>query len=133
MFKYNDLVGVPFQDGGRGPDSYDCWGLAIEIFHRQGITLSDYCISSEATANVSLLMGNAIHSQWNRLITPKEGCLTVIRMLPEGWANHCGIYIGSGKFIHAYSDETGVVIDRIRRWGPRIIGYYWPMEAAYET
>lgn len=133
MFKYNDIIGIPFKDGGRSKqEGFDCWGLALELFRRQGIDLSDYKISSEATMAVSDEMGRALPTKWKKLTAPTEGCLVVIRMLPEGWANHCGIYIGYGKFIHAYCDETGVVIDRLKRWGPRVVGFYWPMEAAYE-
>jgi cell wall-associated NlpC family hydrolase len=132
VFKYGDLVGLPFKDGGRGPKAYDCWGLAVELFRRQGMHLHDYQCSSEATKQVARCMATGI-LDWQKLDKPEAGALVMIRMLDEGWANHCGIYLAHDKFIHAYSEETGVVIDRIKRWGPRIIGYYWPMEAAYET
>lgn len=131
MFSYDDLVGVPFKDGGRSKEQgFDCWGLALELFKRQDIWLTDYQCSSEATAQVA---GNMLKArpQWRKLDAPIIGCLVVIRMLDEGWANHCGVYVGAGKFIHAYTEDTGVVIDRVRRWGPRIIGYYWPTEDAY--
>ena len=127
--RYDDLVGLPFQDGGRGPDSYDCWGLAMELFRRRGLLLHDYFCSSEATAGVARLMEDG-RVEWRRLAGPEPGCLVAIRMLDVGWANHCGVYLESGRFIHAYSEETGVVIDRIRRWGPRVVGYYVPLEGA---
>lgn len=129
MCKYDDLVGLPFRDGGRGPDSYDCWGLVLELFRRRGIVLHDYCCSSESTAGVARLMGQG-RAEWRRLEAPEPGCLVAIRMLDVGWANHCGMCLGEGRFIHAYSEETGVVIDRLRRWGPRIAGYYLPLEGA---
>lgn len=131
MVDYEDLVGIPFKDGGRDENGYDCWGLARELFKRQGINLRDYTCSSENTIVVAQLM-KGDEPLWEKLQKPRSGCLIAIRMLHDGWANHCGIYIENGKFIHAYSEETGVVIDRIQRWGPRIIGYYWPTEAAYE-
>lgn len=43
--EYKDLVGKAYRNGGRGNDAYDCWGLVIEIYRRQGITLNDYPIS----------------------------------------------------------------------------------------
>ncbi|WP_427113002.1 C40 family peptidase [Megasphaera sueciensis] len=132
MFKYDDLVGLPFRNGGRDGHGYDCWGLAVELFRRQGIVLKDYVCSSEATQDVACYMADG-RQEWKKLDHSISGCLVVIRLLDTGWANHCGIYIGNGKFIHAYSEQTGVVIDRIKRWGPRIVGYYWPTEAAYET
>lgn len=131
MFKYEDVIGLPFQDGGRGNPGYDCWGLTKELFRRQGIRLREYTCSSEDTAAVAGYMED-LKQYWHRLEEPCTGCLVAVRMLDTGWVNHCGVYLGHGRFIHAYCEETGVVVDRIRRWGPRIIGYYWPTGAAYE-
>ena len=35
-FAYDDLIGVPFVDGGRDKNGLDCWGLVKEAFRRQG-------------------------------------------------------------------------------------------------
>ena len=37
----SDLIGLPYELGGRGPDSYDCWGLCVEVARRGGILLPD--------------------------------------------------------------------------------------------
>jgi cell wall-associated NlpC family hydrolase len=39
--------------------------------------------------------------------------------------SHVGIYIGSGKFIHAANERTGVRIDQITAdyWAKRLEGY----------
>ena len=45
---YNDLIGLPFQDEGRGPYGYDCYGLLVEVYRRNGVILP--------TINVSVLL-----------------------------------------------------------------------------
>lgn len=30
----NDFIGKEYEDGGRGPDTFDCWGLARAVRHQ---------------------------------------------------------------------------------------------------
>lgn len=123
--EYRDLIGVPFADGGRDARTgLDCWGLALEMFRRQGIHIKDYKISAVETVEIADKMG-IDKTDWAKIPEPKIGCLVLIRLSPNVWANHVGVYLGGGHFIHAYS-ATGVCIDRIKRWRSRIIGYYVP-------
>ena len=62
---------------------------------------------------------------WEKLDEPKIGCLVLIRTEPKLWANHVGIYIGDGRFIHAYL-MAGVCVSTIKRWKSHIVGYYYP-------
>jgi len=122
--KYEDLIGVPFIDGGRDKSGMDCWGLAREMYRRQGIDIPDYHVSAVSAVSVASQMGVDV-AYWQKLAQPALGCLVLIRLSPDVWANHVGIYIGDGKFIHAYS-ATGVSIGRLRRWRSRIVGFYVP-------
>ena len=122
--EFQDLIGKPFKDGARGPDAYDCWGLAMELFRRQGITLPEYPISAMATQMIALAMSTHEH-EWIKLAGPQPGCLVVISISCSTWANHVGVYIGDNKFIHCYR-STGVVVDHLSRWQSRIAGYYRP-------
>lgn len=123
--EYRDLIGVPFVDGGRDASTgLDCWGLALEMFRRQGIHIKDYHISAIETVEIAEKMG-VDKADWEKLGAPEVGCLVLIRLSPHVWANHVGVYLGDGRFIHAYS-ATGVCIDRIARWRSRILGYYMP-------
>ncbi len=123
-FAYDDLIGVPFVDGGRDKSGLDCWGLVKEAFRRQGCEVPDYHISAVEAADIAGTMKRQ-EDDWVRLNGPHVGCLVLLRLTPGLWANHVGIYIGDGRFLHAYL-PTGVCIDRLRRWQSRIVGYYSP-------
>lgn len=122
--KYDDLIGIPFLDGGRTVKGLDCWGLAKLIYQRIGIDVGEYNISSESAHEISLTMKEELADKWIPLNRPEKGCLVIIRLQETEWANHCGVVLDNSYFIHAWCCETGVVIDRLRRWKSRIIGYY---------
>ena len=124
-FAYDDLIGVPFVDGGRDAKSgLDCWGLVKESFRRQGCEVPDYHISAIEAADIAGEMKQQ-EDDWIHLDKPRVGCLVLLRLTPGLWANHVGICIGNGRFLHAYL-PTGVCIDRLRRWQSRVVGYYTP-------
>lgn len=124
-FPYEDLVGSPFVDGGRdAKGGLDCWGLCLEAFKRQGTVVKDYHIAAVNAAEIADEMQKEEPS-WVKLEEPVVGCLVVIKLTPGCWANHAGIYVGGGRFLHAYS-PTGACIDRLKRWKSRIVGFYRP-------
>ena len=53
----------------------------------------------------------------------------VLLELAEGVPNHVGICLRDRNFIHAYGKS--VVIDRLRRWNSRVVGFYRPTEESY--
>lgn len=121
---YEDLIGVPFVDGGRSKEGMDCWGLVKECFKRQGIEVKDYTISAIELLQISKQMEKD-KELWQRVDAPLAGCLVLIKTEASAWANHVGIFIGDGRFIHAYP-YAGVCISTIKRWKAHIIGYYYP-------
>lgn len=126
MFKYDDLIGIPFVDGGRDEKGLDCWGLVRLAFARQGILVEDYDIAAVKAETIAEKMKEQ-EAHWQKLDAPEIGCLVLLRLTPGCWANHVGIYVGNGKFIHAYL-ATGVCIDRLKHWQARIVGFYTPKE-----
>lgn len=123
----DDLIGKPFENGGRGPDNFDCWGLVLEIFRRYGIELPDYKISCEEASQID----NEIHKEkkdWLRcekeIPTP---ALVVMRFNEVVLCNHTGVYLGYNRFIHT-REKIGVNIDRIDSpaWRRKIEGFYVP-------
>lgn len=122
----DDLIGKPFVDGGRGPDEYDCYGLAMELFRRAGINLPEQNICCMDTPKIAAEIENQ-RPTWVRLDAPLAPCMVAIRLSP-GIVNHVGVYIGCGQFIHAYRNAGGVCVNRINEpiWKRRIEGFYRP-------
>ena len=123
--KISSLIGVPFVDGGRGPEGYDCWGLVREIYHRYGIELPDYDIGCYDVENIiSEVERN--RPQWLRQEPPDlpVPCIVAFKVSAP-MVNHVGIYLGDGKFIHT-REKAGAVIERLDApaWRHRIEGFY---------
>lgn len=123
----DDLIGRPFVNGGRGPDNFDCWGLALEVFRRYGMELPDYKISCEDISRINGQIDNK-KNEWRRC----EGeipvpALVVIRFNEVIFCNHTGVYLGENRFIHT-REKIGVNIDRIDSpaWRRKIEGFYIP-------
>lgn len=125
---FNDLIGVPFKDGGRGLDGLDCWGLTIEVFKRYGIEIPDFKIAAEDASRIDQEI-NANREFWQPC-GPGEipvPSLVVIKFHCGPFCNHTGVYIGEGRFIHT-RQKIGVNIDRIHNpaWQRIIEGFYIP-------
>lgn len=138
MLRLNDLIGKPFLLGARGPDQYDCHGLAIEVFRRFGVIFPNVNIAELSVEQITSTIASELshHTNdlrdWIQIEKPMSPCLVVIRGYHK-FANHLGVYIGSGKFIHAFAtvNEKGemrgqVCVNRLSDplWRNRIAGYY---------
>ena len=114
----NDLIGKKFVRGARGPEAFDCHGLVIEVFNRFGIEFPDVDIAGMAVEAVTALLDEQLDyhltvlKDWVEIKEPEAPCLVVIKGLGLQFANHLGVYIGNGKFIHA-KEGKGVCIERL--------------------
>ena len=134
MLEINDLIGVPFKDGGRSKETgFDCWGLVKEVYRRIGIDLLDFDIGCQEAS----LINSAIECQrqfWENVSNPNDHipCLIVMRFNQAYFLNHTGVYLGGGLFIHT-RERLGVNIDRVDSpaWKKLIEGYYCPKPEAY--
>lgn len=122
MRRVFDLVGKPFQEAGTGPDGYDCWGLAVEVFRRHGILVPNYRLTCESvTCGVT-----SKSDQWARCVGEVPAPALIV-FTTAGIADHVGVYFGAGKFIHSHR-SAGVAITGVDHifWKRRIEGYYAP-------
>lgn len=117
MIDVSDLVGKPFVMGGRGPEAYDCWGVARECYRRwHGVTPPDQ-VSGNSAHNTALIERQA--AQWLRLARTEPGSVVVFRTM--GFGGHLGFVLSHTQVIHAETDH--VRIERIGRF-QHIMGAY---------
>lgn len=96
-------LGCKYVYGGSSPSGFDCSGFTSYVFRLHGVSLS-------RTAAGQYQNGSAVSR--NNL---QPGDLV---MFGKSGINHVGIYMGSGKMIHAENKNTGVTISTITS------GYY---------
>lgn len=88
-------MGKPYKWGAIGPNSYDCSGLVYTLYGKLGISLPR--VSRDQAKAGAYVSKDSL--QYGDLVFFAADGKTV---------NHVGIYVGSGKFVHAPS--TGDVV-----------------------
>lgn len=117
----HDLIGVSFRYGARGPDAYDCWGLARECWWRwHGVELPEYRSSTLPAENASEF-ARAAERGWVRLEAPRPGSLVLMRI--HGFGAHVGFVHSQTRLLQAL-EGLGVVESRITTYRRQIIGAY---------
>lgn len=119
MAKCADLIGVPFEYGGRGPDAFDCYGLLMEMYRRDGIILPDYR-SPDQLNRIAALMAMQL-DLW-RETEKRPGAAVLIRI--GRFNSHVGYVLDGMRFVHTWEESGGVVTERLSSWESKIAGYY---------
>ena len=129
MIDYEDLIGIPFVNGGRNRAiGFDWYGLVMEVYSRLGVRLPEVTADWDDEEKINGIgQREAASSAWRRVAPPLPvPCLVALRMgTPPGIVNHTGVYIGNGKFIHTRA-KIGVCISRLDSpaWRGVIEGFY---------
>lgn len=120
--RIDDLMSARYEEGGRGSDTFDCFGLFAELCRRRGLAIPDHPTPADLHQRQSDIM-IAAAAEWNRLEAPEIGCAVVLRIGP--WMSHIGMVLAENKFIHAskHSGITVVHLDDVQ-WVERIAGFY---------
>ena len=96
-----NLVGTPYRYGGNTPESgFDCSGLIGHVYQT-----NSGLVPPRTTAKLQ---------SWGKPVTREQvrmGDLVVF--LKGDTANHAGIYVGSGRFVHAPSTGGVVRLDSL--------------------
>ena len=122
--KVNDLIGIRYVPHGRTLAGLDCYGLVKIVFARCGIELPEYDADYhdyERIKEIYLTERNT--PPWEQASGYDEYPLLLAIRFGTPFVNHCGVYIGNGKFIHT-RENIGVVIEDISLWKRRIEGAY---------
>lgn len=119
----NDYIGKPFAPNGRGPDGYDCWGLAravllrfreCDIPHWGMINFNDIGAQKMITKGLK----QSLAKEYVKPIeTPQDFDLALL--MRSRVAFHIGIYI-QGRILHVRRDMMGVSHERIEEF--KIVG-----------
>jgi len=121
MRELAQLVGTPFAYGGRGPDTYDCFGLVKECWRRaHGVQLPDFQSPTDQGAQAAC---GLIQLQLWEQVPPQPGVMAAIRL--GRLTSHCGYLLDQNTMIHAWEHSGGVTIVPLTDdWKRRITGYY---------
>lgn len=128
-----DLIGKPYEDGARGPDAYDCFGLFAELCRRRGLALApepnpapaDGTPEAVLEAKHAAIQAAIARGEWRRLDVPEPGCAVVFRIVPP-YVTHIGMVLEDcTRFINARKGAN-VAIEPLSnwRWRQRIAGFY---------
>lgn len=117
-------LGIPYVHQGRSLDGLDCWGLLKCVYREFGFELFDieqYCRTWSLSG--SDYFKQHYERDWQQAEKP-QFLDAVLFLNSRGIANHAGIVLTGGRFIHAC--RQGVIISRLneRSWSKNIEGYY---------
>ncbi|MCY6957786.1 C40 family peptidase [Clostridium brassicae] len=93
------FIGKPYVWAAAGPTSFDCSGFTLYVYNRFGYSLPHY-------TGYQVELGESVSKQ-----NLKIGDLIFFNT--TGLNSHVGIYIGSGKFIHASSGKGSITISEL--------------------
>jgi cell wall-associated NlpC family hydrolase len=117
-------LGIPYVHRGRTLDGLDCWGLLKCVYREFGVELFDI---EEYSKTWSLIGRDYFkqHYQQDWVMAGRPGFLDAVLFVnSKGIANHAGIVLTNGRFIH--SCRQGVIVSRLsdKAWRKNIEGYY---------
>ena len=121
-----EYIGLPYKKFSRGPDSFDCLGLVMDIYSKyQGIELFDYAYSDthQFKENASIFTHEEASNQWIKVDRPIKHDLVVFNI--AGYPVHVGVMVDDKRFIHAH-ESCDIAIEPVTavKWRSRINGYY---------
>lgn len=118
--RIDDLIGKPYKHGARGPDEFDCAGLAVFLQERKHGIKIPVPESVESEARNLISMQKIISSSWVELAAPVLDCLIFFT------GAHVGTYIGYGRFIHTSEAIGHACIERLKSplWCCSVRGFY---------
>jgi cell wall-associated NlpC family hydrolase len=120
------LIGIPFEDLGRGPEAFDCYGIVLEGAKLLGIDLPDYgSIASHLSGEISR-MAEERKPLFKRLRKPKAGAIVAFTTRTPMVIDHFGLVIDDYNFLHT-TRATGGQICSLEHpmWKRLIEGFYF--------
>lgn len=103
----NFLVGLPYEKGSFGPESFNCWGLLYFVQLNYFKVQIPFAPLEDSEGCRKLFDDQLGQGSWARLERPEHGCGALMR---GGETPHVGIYldIDGGGILHAM-EGVGVI------------------------
>lgn len=98
----NNYVGKPWVSGGRGPESFDCWGLLVWVYaHHYGRTLPEYAHHDATSQDGNRRLFQREKADWQEVLAYKDGDAVAISAGKR--FHHVGVYLDTdgGLILHA--------------------------------
>jgi hypothetical protein len=102
-----DYLGKPWVRFGRGPDSFDCWGLVRHFYAQEfDLDLPLHVIAPERLAEVVKTMRSSLENDWVQVEEMQENCLVV--MSSKRQPHHVGACISHREktVLHCASNQN---------------------------
>ena len=100
----NDFIGLPYREGARGPDAYDCYGLVAAVLRAaHGVELPDWYADTPGPQGASraisaALAGEAAGGRSVKVETPADYDIAVVGSATR--PHHVGVVLDGGV-LHA--------------------------------
>jgi cell wall-associated NlpC family hydrolase len=120
-FAFADLIGKPFVLGARGPDSFDCYGLVMEVLGRAGQRVPDLRSPETHERIAALLLDCSQSSDW---MPCEPGPGAVVTLRAGRHVGHVGVLLPHERFIHAWESAGGICVEQFHEWRRRATGFY---------
>jgi cell wall-associated NlpC family hydrolase len=113
------FLGYPYRWGGASPAGFDCAGFVAYVYGSEGVRLP-------SSLGGQLASGRRVAADELR-----AGDLVFFANTYMPGLSHVGIYVGSGRFVHAADEAHGVVTSSLwdHYWAPRYYGASRPGRA----
>ena len=125
LLDVNDLLGKPYKAHARGPDSFDCYGLVIEVEKRLGHTMPDLYTKLAQSDTWEVDPHNIDFAKemtgMEKTKTPSFG--DVVVFFNKGRIFHTGVYLKNDDVIHC--NKMGVHIVKIYDFDKKWEVYKW--------
>jgi hypothetical protein len=121
---YADLIGKRWVEGARGPDAYDCVGIAIVVTQRRGYIVPDF-LSDVSIVHRQLAEDASTFIGLTRIPQPEAGCLVLIRNVADA-GYHLGVMVDPHKMLHSAQQYGSAIVETLSRtfWHKRVVGFY---------
>ena len=128
-----ETEGAPYEGRPYQLGHLDCYSLVRDWMARErGITMEPLIDSPARLANQMLTDGafvtNTEIERWERVAVPQPGDGILFAMTQEddhtpGVANHAGVYLGDGRFLHHFANRLSCEADLDAVWKARVAAF----------